>query len=83
MPSLLYGYGIGPLVNLFEPDRYATSWILDGNGSADEVCWPKRNINDDEHTYQNMWSLMNQKQRLLTFLFINDIFIVYNEWNKI
>jgi len=62
MSSLLYIHCIGPPVNLFEPSCYVKSWIRSGNRSADEVCCPKRNVNDEEHTYQNMWSLFNKKQ---------------------
>lgn len=62
LSSLLYIHCVGPPVNLFEPGRYVTSWIRKGNRSADEVCCPKRNINDEEHTYKNMWSLLNKKQ---------------------
>lgn len=59
--SILYIQCIGPPVNVFEPGRYLTSLIRKGNRSADEVCCRKRNVNDEEHTYQKyMWSLLNK-----------------------
>jgi len=69
MSSLLYIHCIGPPVNLFEPNCYVASWIRSGNRSADEVCCPKRNVNDEEHTYQNMWSLFNKKTININFFF--------------
>lgn len=63
MSSLLYIHCIGSLVNLFEPSNYVSFWIRNGNRSADEEFCPKRSrTNDLQYTYQNMWSLLNQKQ---------------------
>lgn len=62
LSSLSLIYCIGPPVNLFEPNRYVISCICNGYRSAEEICCPKRNVYDLKQTYQNMRSLLNQKQ---------------------
>jgi len=57
--SLMLINWVGPPVHMFVPEPYVVSWIQRGKRCADEVNCPKRQNNEENHSYVELWNVLN------------------------
>lgn len=58
--SLVFINCVGPPIKFFKSLKYVQSWIKSGKRTADYINCPKRSFENENHSYEKLWTLFNE-----------------------